>query len=263
MPVIKGLEWTFNTVAAEYDKWSPTYVPELYEDIFTFKKINQTSNALEIGIGTGQATVPILETGCTLTAVELGDKLAEFTRQKFSKYSHFSVVNVAFQDFECPDSSFDFIYSAGAFHWIPEEIGYPNVYKMLKPGGVFARFAKHPYYRKGNEELYVAIQKVYSEYMSYSSPSPEYTEADAKRRSDISTKYGFVDTAYKLYYRVRTYNSQEYISLIATQSDHIVLEESKRDRFYSGIKDAIDSHGGTISLYDTIDLQLARKPCLI
>ncbi len=26
MSVIKGLEWTFNTVASEYDKWNPTYL---------------------------------------------------------------------------------------------------------------------------------------------------------------------------------------------------------------------------------------------
>jgi ubiquinone/menaquinone biosynthesis C-methylase UbiE len=260
MSVIKGLEWTFNTVAAEYDKWNPTYVPELYEDVFAYKEINQASNVLEIGIGTGQATVPILETGCTLTAVELGDKLAEFTRQKFSKYKNFSVVNMAFQDFECAESSIDLVYSARAFHWIPEEIGYPKVYKMLKPGGAFARFANHPYYTEGNKELHIAVQKVYSEYMSYSSPSPEYTEADAKRRSDISTQYGFIDTTYKLYCRTRTYNSQEYTSLISTYSDHIVLEENKRNGFYSGIKDAIDNHGGFITLHDTIDLQLARKP---
>ena len=86
MAVIKGLEWTFNTVTAENDKWSPTYIPDLYEDIFAYKQINQASNVLEIGIGTGQATVPILETGCTLTAVELGDKLAfELAERPFAE----------------------------------------------------------------------------------------------------------------------------------------------------------------------------------
>ena len=264
MAVIKGLEWTFNTVASEYDKWSPTYVQELYEDTFAYKKVEQSSNVLEIGIGTGQATVPILETGCTLIAVELGDKLAEFTRQKFSGYKNFSVVNMPFQDFACQNGSLDFIFSAGAFHWIPEEIGYTKVYNMLKSGGVFARFAKHPYYNKngqecGQEKLHIAMQKVYSKYMSYSKPTPEYTEDKAKARADIAAKYGFTDIDYRLYYRTHTYNSQDYISLIATYSDHIVLEESKRDGFYGGIKAAIDSHGGTITLYDTIDLNLARK----
>ncbi len=38
MPIIKGLEWTFNTVYKQYDKWRPTYVEELYKDIFAYKK---------------------------------------------------------------------------------------------------------------------------------------------------------------------------------------------------------------------------------
>lgn len=260
MAVIKGLEWTFNTAAEKYDKWSPVYIPELYKDIFSYKGVTQTSNVLEIGIGTGQATQPILETGCTLTAVELGENLAEFTRHKFKVYKNFSVKNMPFQKYECPDNTYDLIYSARAFHWIPEELGYAKVYRMLKPGGVFARFSNHPYYVKEQEELKKDMQKVYSEYMMYSKLSPEYSEADAKRIADIALKYGFTDTTYKLYYRTRTYNSLDYLSLISTYSDHIALEECKQDGFYGGIKAAIDAHGGTITLHDTIDLQLAGKP---
>jgi len=29
----------------------------------------------------------------------------------------------------------DLVYSASAFHWIPEDIGYSKVYDMLKPEG--------------------------------------------------------------------------------------------------------------------------------
>ena len=72
MSVVKGNEWTFNQVAEMYDKWRPAYVPELYEDIFAYKSIDKASHVLEIGIGTGQATLPFLNTGCHLTAVELG-----------------------------------------------------------------------------------------------------------------------------------------------------------------------------------------------
>jgi ubiquinone/menaquinone biosynthesis C-methylase UbiE len=260
MAVIKGLEWTFNTVAAAYDKWSPNYIPELYQDIFAYKPIGQASNVLEIGIGTGQATAPILETGCTLTAVELGDKLAEIVRQKFNQYPKFSVVTTAFQNFECPACSFDLIYSARAFHWIPEEYGYINVYRMLKPGGAFARFATHSYYVKEEEELNTAIQKVYTEYMPGNALTPQYTEEDAKRRSDVAAKYGFIDVAYRLYGRTRTYNAEEYTSLIGIYSDHIVLEERKKPGFYSGIREAIENYGGTITLQDTVELNLARKP---
>ncbi|GLB31722.1 hypothetical protein LAD12857_36450 [Lacrimispora amygdalina] len=77
MSVIHGLEWTFNTEAEKYEKMRPGYVPELYEDIFNYIPINKTSNVVEVGIGGGQATLPILKTGCYLTAVEYGSNLAE------------------------------------------------------------------------------------------------------------------------------------------------------------------------------------------
>lgn len=260
MAIIKGLENKFNEVYTEYDKWRPTYVPELYKDIFDFKEVDKFSSVLEIGIGTGQATIPILERECFLMAIEIGDKLAEFTKQKFNQYKNFNIKNIAFQDYNCPNNSFDMIYSASAFHWIPEKIGYLKVYSMLKSGGIFACFANHPYRAKGNEELDIAIQKAYSKYMPSSPLEPEYREDDAKNRSEISKKYGFVDVNYKLYYRTRIFNAQEYISLIGTYSDHRGLEESKRVEFFNEIKDVIKNFGDKITIYDTIDLQLARKP---
>lgn len=260
MSIIKGLETTFNEIYAEYDKWRPTYVSELYKDIMDFKQISQSSNALEIGIGTGQATVPILEKGCFVTAIELGDKLAEYTKQKLYKYNNLNIINMAFQDYECSDNSFDMIYSATAFHWIPEEIGYPKVFEMLKSGGIFARFANHPYKDKGNEELDLAIREVYSKYMSDSKLSPEYGETQCEKMVEDIKKYGFIDVNYKLYHRTRTFNAKEYVSLINTYSDNRALEENKRNEFHKEIENAIDNYGGKITVYDTIDLELARKP---
>ncbi|WP_346935678.1 methyltransferase domain-containing protein [Clostridium sp.] len=218
MSMIKGLETTFNSVYTEYDKWRPTYVKDLYDDIFDVKEINPSSNVLEVGIGTGQATLPILKTGCSLTAIELGDQLAEFSKHKFKDYDKFNVKNFAFQDFECPPNSFDLIFSASAFHWIPEDIGYTKVFDILK------------------------------------------SEENAKNIANIAYKYGFIDVSYTLYHRTRTFTADEYTSLLGTYSDHIAIEETTRMKFFDEIREAINDNGGIITIYDTIDLQLARKP---
>ena len=255
------MEWTFNTVAAEYDKWREAYVPELYEDIFSYKQVDTASNVLEIGIGTGQATMPVLETGCTLTAVEPGAELAEVCRKKFSEYPRFSIVTMPFEKYEGATESFDLIFSASAFHWVPEEIGYRKVFDLLNQGGVFARFANHPFYnKKGQEALFIDIQKVYSEYLPYSRPSSEYTDENAANRSNTAAKYGFLDISHKIYHRTLAYTSAEYIQRLSIQSDKIALEENKKPGFYNGIKAAIDGHGGIIYIFDTIELNLARKP---
>lgn len=260
MNINKGLEWTFNTEAYRYEKMRPVYVPELYRDIFQYIPIDKISTVVEIGIGGGQATLPILKTGCKLTAVEYGENLTELCRHKFRKFPNFSVVTTKFEDFAYDSLSCNLIYSASAFHWLPEKVGYTKVFDMLKSGGVFARFANHPYKDKGREELHKAIQHLYSIYMPGCPSSDEYGETDAKRCSEIALKYGFVDTAYKLYHRTRTFNAKEYTSLLGTYSDHIAIEEAARNKFFSEIEQVIDDFGGQITLYDTIDLQLARKP---
>lgn len=65
---------------------------------------------------------------------------------------------------------------------------------------------------------------------------------------------GYVEKLYQ------TISAKEYITLLGTYSDHIAIEESIRMEFFSKIEEVIDEHGGKITVYDTIDLQLARKP---
>lgn len=260
MPSIKGLEWTFDTEAALYEKMRPGYVDALYQQLFAYLPIGPDSHALEIGIGGGQATLPVLKTGCTLTAVEYGPHFSQLCREKFREFENFSVITGKFEDYEAYPGSFDLIYSASAFHWIPEEIGYPKVYHLLKNGGAFARFANHPYRDKGQEQLNQEIQKLYAVYMNSTSVPSEYSEADARQRADLAAKYGFEDIRYSLFHRVRCFTADEYIRLLGTYSDHIALDAQIQKKFYAGIRQAINDFGGQINIYDTIDLELARKP---
>lgn len=222
MPIIKGLEWTFDTVAEQYEKLRPIYVPELYEDIFRYRNIDQTSHTLEVGIGGGQGTLPILKTGCNVTAVEYGKNFSKLCR---------SVVTSKFEDFTRESNSYDLIYSASAFHWVPDETGYPKVFDLLKSGGAFARFANHPYKDKDREEVHLALQKLYNVYMPNSTEGSEYGKKEAEGRAEIARKYGFTDICYKLYHRTRSFTAKEYTALLGTYSDHMIMEEEKTVNF--------------------------------
>lgn len=264
MAVIKGLEWTFDTVASTYEKFRPGYVAELYQAIFDYIPINQASKVVEVGIGGGQATLPVLQTECELTAVEYGAHFSELCREKFKDYPKFSVITGKFEDAVLDNDTYDLVFSASAFHWVPEDIGYPKVFSILKSGGVFARFANHPFRDKGKPALSEEMDRIYKEYYytyhkrKQETPQ-EYTEEQARQRALIAGKYGFTDIQYALFQRTRTFTAKEYCTLLGTYSDHIAIEETIRKAFFSKIEDAINDHGGTITIYDMIDLQLARK----
>ena len=265
MPVIKGLEWTFDTIASKYEKLRPGYTKELYKMIFNYITIDQSSNVVEVGIGGGQATLPILQTGCNVTAIEYGKNFAKLCEEKFKNHKNFSVITDKFENVSFPNDTYDLVYSASAFHWVPEEIGYQQVYNMLKSGGAFARFANHPYWDKGNMTLVEEIEKLYlnyyCKYYGKENNTPvEYSEEQAIRRAQIAKKYGFVDIKHALFHRTRTFSAKEYIELLGTYSDHIAIEETIRTEFFSKIEETINQYGGTYTLYDTMDLQLARKP---
>lgn len=260
MAIIQGQEWTFDTVADTYARMRPGYPKELYERIFDYHPLDARSRAVEVGIGGGQATLPILQTGCSLTAVEYGANFSALCREKFRDYPGFSAITDKFENVSFEDESVDLVFSASAFHWVPEEIGYPKVFAMLKKGGAFARFANHPYADKGRPELAARIQELYAVYMPGSPAPKEYTAEMAERRAKIADRYGFVDTQHALFHRMRTFSASEYVTLLGTYSDHIALPEATRNTFFAEVERAIDETGGEFTLYDTIDLQLARKP---
>jgi ubiquinone/menaquinone biosynthesis C-methylase UbiE len=262
--MLKGMERTFDTVASTYEKFRPGYVKELYQTLFDYISINENSNVVEVGSGSGQATAPILATGCKLTAVEYGEHFSELLKDKFKEYQRFSVITGKFEDTIFEENVYDLVFSATAFHWVPEKIGYEKVFSMLKKGGVFARFANHPQPNKGNFQLSQEIDEIYDKYYNkyYNierKKISEYTEEQAKEIAMIANKYGFADIRYELFYRERVFSAKEYIELLGTYSDHIAIEENIRKEFFAKIEEAINKYGGIITIYDTIDLQLARK----
>lgn len=265
MPIIKGLEGTFDTVASTYEKLRPGYPEQLYQMLLDYMPIDESSNVVEVGIGGGQATLPILETGCNLTAVEYGENFSELCIKKFKDYRNFSVITGKFENTDFAEAMYDLVYSASAFHWIPEALGYTKVFSMLKSGGAFVRFANHPYRDKGNPELSREIDNIYDKYYykfynRQQKKENEYSKEQAIQRAKIAEHYGFSDIKYALFHRTRTFSAKEYIALLGTYSDHIAIEESIRKDFFNRIEEAINKYGGSITIYDTIDLQLARKP---
>lgn len=270
----RTFEKTFDNTAMSYDAVRPMYVTEIFDDIFRYKTLDENSSVLEIGIGTGKATFPFLKKGCSVCALEPGKNLAVIAAEKYREYGENPAVFAAekewvhgkftlhiqtLQEFDSPQNSFDLIYSATAFHWIPEEYGYKRVYELLKEGGVFARFSYHAGADRGRSELAREIQHMYKAYMNSSKEPNIFDLEDAQALAQTAENYGFADTKYYIYETTKDFTSDEYLELLWTYPDHMKLEKEKREKLFQGIYDAINRHGGVITVYYVMDLELARK----
>jgi len=76
------------------------------------------ARVLEIGCGTGQATVPLAERGYRIVAVELGTDMAAVARRNLAAFDAVEVVTAAYEEWPLPGEPFDVVFSATAFHWI-------------------------------------------------------------------------------------------------------------------------------------------------
>ncbi len=251
----------FDRQAGDYDAARPEYPKELYRDIFKYQPIGKESRVLEIGLGTGKASGPVLETGCELVGLEPGGSLAAIARARLGGMSGFTLHELTLQDFESPNSAFDLIYAATAFHWLPEEYGYRRVYDLLRPGGAFARFAYHAGPDRERRELTGEVYELYRRYMR--GGKGEYrplTEDDGERLLAAPKKYGFTETEFRLYGFRKDFTAEGYMALLRTYPDHMSLDPESREGLFGGIYDAITRRGGVMTVYYTVDLELARRP---
>lgn len=128
----------FDEIVTAYDQVRPTYPSRMLDDIMAYMGQDTGLRALEIGAGTGKATVPFLRAGCDVTAVELGERMAAFLLERFRECPNFTVLNTAFEDAELDEGRYGLIYAASAFHWVKAELGCPKAFRLLKSGGVIA-----------------------------------------------------------------------------------------------------------------------------
>ena len=211
---------------------------------------------MELGPGTGQATEPILKTGCDYNAIEIGENFYAKMNEKFSSYEHFHIVNDDFITHDFGNQKFDVIYSAATIQWIPERIAFPKTLDLLKPGGTLAMMLLDGDYKTPNEELYAKIQKVYDEYYK-----PEKLYKDMKEPFDYrhATDYGYTGFERHDFHGKREFNADEYVSYCGTHSDHLAIPEPYKTKFFEELRKTVSENGNKVIFKDTYILYLATK----
>ena len=254
------LRTTFDEVAELYDDVRPGYPEALVDDVLALSEIPAGGRLLEIGCGTGQATMPFARRGYSMLCLELGRNLAALAAEHCRPYSQVEVQNAAFEEWPLQPESFDLVFSAEAFHWIPPEVGYRKAAAALKEGGSLALFWHHspaedtPFRR--------AIQRVYEQrapHLVEHLPGKAQSETlIGKTLADFDASGLFGPVTVRRYPLLETYTMERYLKLLRTYSPIRRLDARARQDLLAGVGAVIEQFGGRVESRDEAVLYVAR-----
>ncbi|HEY6537527.1 MAG TPA: class I SAM-dependent methyltransferase [Candidatus Dormibacteraeota bacterium] len=250
----------FGEVAKLYERYRPGYPDQAFDEVMEFGTLSPGDLALEVGGGTGRATLPLAARGLRVTALEPSPAMADVLRQKTKSLPGVEVEVASFEDWPLPVVGFDLLVSAQAWHWVRPEVAFVKASQALRPGGCLALLWNSP--SEGDAEgdpIRTAIDQVYRREAPGLVAQPPGDVSD-DRRPEIEASGLFLRIRREEYRWSLDYSAAEYMGLLETQSDHRLLSPDSRQRLLDGIAVVIVGQGGRLRVDYRTQLYLAMRP---
>jgi SAM-dependent methyltransferase len=254
------LRETFNEDAGRYDRARPRYPARMFGDLAA-AGVATGARVLEIGCGTGQATVPLAERGHRIVAVELGAEMAAVARRNLARFGSVEVVTAAFEQWPLPAEPFDLVFCATAFHWLDPAVRVPKSADALRSGGLLATVATH-HIAGGTEPFFREVQGLYERFDPATPPGLRLHAARDIPEDDreLATSGRFGPASFSRYEWELPYSTADYLDLLLTYSGHRALPQPQQDALLTAIARLIDAdYGGHIVKRYLTELRIAQR----
>lgn len=252
---------TFDAHPESYVRARPAYPPELIADLRALAHLAPDSRILEIGCGPGTLTQSLAQLPCEVTALELGEHLAEFARRAVARYPRVHVLHASFDEWPLPSAPFDVVVLGAAYHWLDPTTRVAKILTALKPGGCLAIANKHRI-SSGDAELERDIQECYLRWDPEAKPGFKHPEAAevTGEIEEIEAEPQFVARSTRRYREDVFYSAERYRHLLRTYSDFLLLEPSAQEGLANCLTSLIETRcGGVYRLPILCTLYVAQK----
>jgi SAM-dependent methyltransferase len=125
----------FAAQALDYDRYRPRYPVEVFELLLRETGAARGDSVVEIGAGTGIATVPLADRDLDVIAVEPARELAELAAAKLGERGR--VVVGRYEDCILPDRV-KVVAAFNSWHWVDPATGLERTSRLLEGGGWLA-----------------------------------------------------------------------------------------------------------------------------
>jgi hypothetical protein len=242
----------FGEVAEQYDVARPSYPEALFDAVVDYGGLRAGDPALEIGAGTGKATMGFVTRGLGVHALEPSAEMAAVLRAKGVE-----VEETTFESWPVRSGAFRLAFAAQAWHWVHGADRYERAATALEPGGTLALF-----WNKGREwtgALGTDNDAVYDEHAPHLTSSVGRWELD-RTIDEMARTARFGEPTKRVITWEQRYTTAEWVSLLGTHSDHRILPEEQRTRLHAAVGAVIDAHGGSVGVtYDVMCYLATRR----
>jgi SAM-dependent methyltransferase len=159
-----------------------------------------------------------------------------------------------------PDAQdFDLIAAAQAWHWVPPGIGLPKAASLLKPNGVLAIFGND--WTLADPQVNAAVDAAYIRLAPELRDSPLgfWYRAHGPLPPMIEGCGLYRDLVYERFAWSRTADTQTYLGMLRTLSNHQGLDPPRLDALMSAVERAARSFGTMVDLSYTTHLHHCRR----
>jgi SAM-dependent methyltransferase len=253
---------SFGGVAELYDEARPSYPSALVDDVLEYASAAgaDSEKAVEVGAGTGKATLLFAARGMSVTAIEPSAEMAAVARRNTAAYDNVTIEQTEFERWRPPGREFRLVFSGQAWHWIAPEVRYVAARAALEAGGALAAFWNVPDWSVC--ELREEIGEVYLRHGRAGDTddplNPRTRSGEEDWESEIGDAAGFDGAEVRRYRWHSDYTTAEYLALLSTHSACLILDPPERERLFDAIAAAIDAHGGSFRISYVTLLGLAR-----
>lgn len=249
---MSDLAMTFDEVADLYDQARPAYPPDMIEAVISVLR-GTRGRILEIGCGTGQATLPFARQGYSITVLEPGRNLAALAAGNLAAFPQVDIQTTTFEDWTGAASQYNLVLSATAFHWVSPKVRYVKSAQALAPNGWLAL----AWNREAEDQSVLSreLQAVYDAHMPPSQMHPYATHYPRGQNAGLDTKTSvwqqeieasrlFKSVSVRQFSWTQWYTTTQYLQLLETYSDHRMQPPESKSALFSGITAALERHGG-------------------
>jgi SAM-dependent methyltransferase len=250
--MIVGSPSAYDEIAGIYHRARPSYPDELVEDVLEFANLPQSARALEIGCGTGQASLSFAARGLRLVCLEPGPTLAQGARERLRSFPHAQVLCTTFEQWPLEREAFDLIFSATAFHWVRREVRFHKTAQALRMGGTLAIF--NAVARPQTSSLPDALKNVLKRDGTLRSDRRQWPfETQLRECAD------FGSAAKREYFTTRSYDAAGLEDLLRSLNRFRRLSIDEQSAVTAMARQAVEARGGLVSLDFRIRLIMARR----